>query len=182
MTPAFFGIKRAHLMIVAGTRHMLWVSGMTPARYDLMRVVKANPYGITQRTLRYLLGVSAATISRMVSSLEALGYLRRSRLARDRRCVEVSLTEEGDDRIQQANARAIETRSADRLTARSVTRDRFANPDRASVRKKVQAFEEILRGVRRFFDDPSPFRHPWRGGPFVSSEDLTLLDGWQSAA
>ena len=181
MTPAFFGIKRAHLLIVGATRTMVWTAGLTPARFDLMRVIKTNPVGVTQRTIRYLLGVSAATISRMVTSLEALGYVTRSRLVRDRRCVVVTLTEDGDERIQRALACAIASREADQVTGHSVTGNYFAGPDDAPVRKGVDELEKVLRHIRRYFCDPSPFRHPWRGGPFVAFEDNRLLDGWRAA-
>jgi len=48
-----------------------------------------------QSHLRRLLGVTAATISRMVRSLEALGYITRARNDYDRRQINIRITELG---------------------------------------------------------------------------------------
>jgi DNA-binding MarR family transcriptional regulator len=93
MDAAFFAVKQAHL---AGTRfctRLLARYGLTPARFDML-VAVADRRGITQRDLRFALGVARSTASEMVAELLALGLLARSR-AHDRRTFWLELTERG---------------------------------------------------------------------------------------
>jgi len=92
MHAIFFGIKRVHLRVLAVTRRMIGLSALTRARFDMLRIVELHPHGITQSTIRWLLGVSAPTVSRMLKALQRLGFVDRHRDARDGRCVRVRLT------------------------------------------------------------------------------------------
>ena len=93
----FFRIKRAHHSCLRVSREILGTL-ITPARFDLMFALEAcrgrNGYAF-QKELCVLLGVSDATVSRMVSSLVELGLLARDFDVLDgrRRCV--VLTDEG---------------------------------------------------------------------------------------
>jgi DNA-binding MarR family transcriptional regulator len=103
----FFDLKRGFLSSVWITRK--WLRdihpGMTAARYDMMYAIHGGPTeesqfvkrsdGIWQSDLRRQLGVSAAVVSRMVRSLEALGWVERGRPLHDTRQRKVELTRRG---------------------------------------------------------------------------------------
>ena len=81
----FFGLKRAHHGTLRITRKLLAAFGLTAARFDLLYAVKKERRGILQSALRKVLGVSRATVSRMLASLEELGLVRRTFAKQDRR-------------------------------------------------------------------------------------------------
>jgi DNA-binding MarR family transcriptional regulator len=93
MDDLLFALKRAHL---AGNRfswRLLMKLGLTPARFDLMRVLYARrDFAMAQSDLRKRLGVARATISRMLCVLEKLGWIERSVDPFDRRTRKVVLS------------------------------------------------------------------------------------------
>lgn len=165
MHTLFFGIKRAHLRVVALTRPFLEDACLTPARFDMLRIVSLRPHGILQRNVQYVLGVSGATVSRMIRSLELLGLVVRKRYERDRRCLLVTITEVGIDIMRRAMDGAIDSGAAEQLAARGTTGDRCVDSANDHVHREVIAFEDMLVRARAAYDDPSPVRHPWSGDP-----------------
>ncbi len=99
----FFGLKRAHQGTLRITREVLATLGLTAARFDLLYAVKKERRGIIQSALRKVLGVSRATVSRMLASLEELGLVRRTIAKQDRRQKLVELTTKGWWRISRAH-------------------------------------------------------------------------------
>ena len=95
MDDVFFGVKRGHLAVNAWALGRLKDFGVTPARFDLMRMIYERNYRRAQSELRRMLGVARATISRMVRSLEKLGWITREVNPYDRR------TRDCDHRQQQ---------------------------------------------------------------------------------
>jgi DNA-binding MarR family transcriptional regulator len=107
MHAILFGVKRAFLSSVWITRRWLREihPGMTAARYDMMYAIAGAPReerellkrrdGLWQSELRRQLGVSSAVVSRMVRSLEALGWVERGRPVHDTRQRSVALTPGG---------------------------------------------------------------------------------------
>jgi DNA-binding MarR family transcriptional regulator len=95
MDDLLFAYKRVHL---AGNRNALMLLrafGVTPARFDLMRILYGNPtYSMAQSWLRGELGVARATISRMLIALEKLRLVERKTDEFDRRTKLVTLTYE----------------------------------------------------------------------------------------
>jgi len=93
MDDLLFAYKRVHL---AGNRNalkLLLAFGVTPARFDLMRVLYGHRgFGTQQSWLRAELGVARATISRMLKALEKLGLVERKIDPYDRRTKTVTLT------------------------------------------------------------------------------------------
>jgi DNA-binding MarR family transcriptional regulator len=69
--------------------------GVTPARFDLMRLIYERNFRWVQSHLRGRLGVARATISRMLKSLEKLGWIERVVNPFDRRTRDCVLTYEG---------------------------------------------------------------------------------------
>jgi DNA-binding MarR family transcriptional regulator len=104
-----FQLKRAHHRVVAFGKSVLRRFGLTPARFDLLYVVYARwesrkrIYDAPAQTdLCRALGVTAATVSRMVRRLEKLGVVVRFRSHIDRRTKQVALTDEGLDLLREA--------------------------------------------------------------------------------
>ena len=96
MDDVFFGVKRAHLAVNAWALARLKKEfGVTPARFDLMRLIYERNFQWVQSELRRQLGVARATISRMLSSLEKLGWIERKPNPWDRRTRDCVLTYEG---------------------------------------------------------------------------------------
>ncbi len=74
MHAVFFGLKRAHQGTLRITRGVLTALGLTAARFDLLFAVKkSSRYGLNQSALRKVLGVSRATVSRMLASTRRAG-------------------------------------------------------------------------------------------------------------
>lgn len=95
MDDLLFALKRAHL---AGNRfawRLLMKIGLTPARFDLMRLLyERRGFSMAQSDLRARLGVARATISRMLCALEKLGWIERTVDPFDRRTRKVVLSYE----------------------------------------------------------------------------------------
>jgi DNA-binding MarR family transcriptional regulator len=156
MHPLFFGLKRVHHRVLAASRDLLAGVGLTPARFDLLRVVDAHRGGVAQAKVIILLGVSAATVSRMITSLEQLGLLLRERGSyRDGRLVHLRLTDAGRSAVRRALYRAIGGGAADLLAA-SALAQRWWAP--AGEHGKLA---DVLDMARTRLGDRAPFRHPW---------------------
>lgn len=172
----FFSIKRVHLRVVEVSKRLVGAFELTPARFDMLRVVMLHaPYGATQWRLRALLGVSAATVSRMAKSLEMLGFVARARSGRDARDVWVTLTELGKERVTAAMKALVDSGVADTFAKRGVDFD----PQAATVRLSV--LQTALSSMRRIYGDAALFIDPWRRGglvPYlVRTFDGTLRQG-----
>jgi len=103
-----FEMKLAHWRGVGITNFLLRRREvpMTAARVQLMHtIVMFSPSkGPVQVTLRQLLGCAASTVSRMLKALEEMGFVKRVRVAEDRRYKRVTVTEEGMAVLKDAAA------------------------------------------------------------------------------
>jgi DNA-binding MarR family transcriptional regulator len=95
MDDIFFGVKRSHLAVNRWALLKLREYGVTPARFDLMRMIYDRNYRWAQSELRAALGVARATISVMVRALVKLGWITREVNPFDRRTLDCVLTYEG---------------------------------------------------------------------------------------
>ena len=102
MNRMLFSMKRAHQSALRFSWHVLKGTGVTPARYDLLHALRKNKNGMRQKHLVRVLGVTRATVSKMLGSLEELGFVRREVDPSDRRCKIVWLTDEGLARLDAA--------------------------------------------------------------------------------
>ena len=106
----FFAIKRTFHATLRITRRLAARFCLTPARADMLYAIFRVPVApcmgppgrgvLTQRELRTALGVSAPTVSRMIRSLEALGFVKRCPSGRDRRTLDIRLTDFGWHRVR----------------------------------------------------------------------------------
>jgi DNA-binding MarR family transcriptional regulator len=154
----FFGLKRAYHSTIGLTRRCLAQLGLTAARFDMLHAVKSTPYGSHQKQLCRLLGVSAATVSRMLKSLEALGLVSRERSATDRRRRRVTITDLGRRVMRRAEhglvycghiSFAIECALCEPWR------------DETTVFLAMDALDGALRRVRHAFFDRATLFYPW---------------------
>jgi DNA-binding MarR family transcriptional regulator len=97
MNRIFLGAKRTHHSCLRISRTLLG-KALTPARFDMLFVLEAcdpQRFGIRQADLCTILGVSGATVSRMLKSLDELGYVHRQLDEDDGRRRVISLTDDG---------------------------------------------------------------------------------------
>lgn len=159
MHSVFFGVKRAYWRgISLQTRLLVEVdTWITPARFDLLRVLFVNRAGVSRYRLKLMLGVSGPVLSRMVRVLEEEGLLVRRRSDRDRRYVSVHPTPEGLLLVEDA----LRELRDDGLLETWVRRC-FASSDER-WQGEVELLERFLERARVALEDPTPRRHPWEG-------------------
>jgi len=103
MHSIFFGMKRAYQSSLRITRRIFKRLRLTAARFDLLYSLASTRRGERRQSdLRRRLGVTAPTVSRMVKSLVALGYVTRTPAPEDARQRYVTLTPEGRRRLWKA--------------------------------------------------------------------------------
>jgi DNA-binding MarR family transcriptional regulator len=159
MNAIFFGCKRAFQASLRITRPWLSELGLTAARFDMLTAIVKHPYGVLQNRLRNVLGVSAATVSRVLRSLEQLGMIRRCRSPVDRRLVHVSLTTEGRMRIRLATYVFITSGAAQLAVDCALTDNR--SHDESSCILQMDLVESALHRLRSTFRDPADLYYPW---------------------
>ncbi len=160
MHQIFFGVKRVHLLGLELSRALLRsvqvLDPLTPARFDMMRVVHVHDVhgvGVPQANIQLLLGVSGATVSRMLKALEERGSLARKRVGYMRGPV-VHLTDEGRALITRLMAALVDSGDIDDEL------DEMVEPEQEAL----PAFDKLLRFFRNAYNDQAPFDHPWRCG------------------
>jgi DNA-binding MarR family transcriptional regulator len=175
-----FQLKRAHHRVVAFGKSILRKFGLTPARFDLLYVVYARwefrkrAYDAPAQTdLCRALGVTAATVSRMVGRLERLGIVTRFGSRIDRRTKQVALTREGLDLLREAVDEILEEGVVDRAYQRAVRG--CPSPDMdplaevgpsAGLQLAVAELKERVEKIAKAFGDTSTLRYDsTRGWP-----------------
>lgn len=156
MHQIIFAVKRVHLLGLELLRALLGGDLLTPARFDMMRIVHVHDLqgvGVPQANIRLLLGVSGATVSRMLKALQQRGYVVRERVRYVRGLI-VKLTENGRALIKRLMARLVDNKVIDHELDEMVEAEPEALP----------AFDKLLQLFRDAHDDPAPFEHPWRCG------------------
>ena len=99
MDPVLFGAKRAYYATLEYGRKVLAEFGLTPARFEVLHLLLDKCE--SQRHLRGRLGLARSTLSRMLSVLEALGWVRRQDDIFDRRTRGCLLTEAGTAKVRE---------------------------------------------------------------------------------
>jgi DNA-binding MarR family transcriptional regulator len=163
MHAIFFGLKRAHHGTLRLTRSILAALGLTAARFDLLYAITKSNDRMIQSALRKVLGVSRATVSRMLSSLEELGLVRRTIPPADRRQKLVELTTKGRLRIAFAHRHL--TRSGwaqlavDSALGGEDSECRWC--DEAECVGATGSLELLLQRIRHAFNDQATLDYPW---------------------
>jgi DNA-binding MarR family transcriptional regulator len=165
----FFALKRSFHATLRITRGMAAAFGLTPARADMLyaifRVPVADYVGaagrgsITQSKLRRELGVSAPTVSRMVRSLEALGFLRRCRSIHDRRTHDISLTDNGWRRVRAMFYEIFKWDFFGLALDCALSRTPLPTDDEQLEQRRGELYELTSR-IRRAFRDHATLEYP----------------------
>jgi DNA-binding MarR family transcriptional regulator len=172
MHQVFFSVKRVHLRVVEIGKKLLKQFELTPARFDLLRVVDAHhPHPVLQSKICTLLGVSAATVSRMLISLERLGFVVREKATTDPRNLLVSLSDFGWNRVDEAMVALVCRGTAERMARRGMAFE----PKLAVLRLSV--LQKHLNSMRRIYGDDAPFIHPWRDDELTEYHFTTVVGG-----
>jgi DNA-binding MarR family transcriptional regulator len=148
--------------------------GLTPARFDLLQALRLwslrnGLEWVKQVSLRELVGTSEANISRMLTSLEKLGLVRRRR-DDEGRSRGVKLTRKGRSRLARATEALIRKGAAHRAVQAFFPRDARHTKEKAEKRnfKTLVRLSRSLGRIRRTLGDRGrleylihvPFRPP----------------------
>jgi DNA-binding MarR family transcriptional regulator len=175
MHAIIFGLKRAHHGTLRITRGVLTAMGLTAARFDLLYALETSREGLVQSALRKLLGVSRATVSRMLASLEELGLVVREVRSYDRRQRFVALTAEGHLRIQSAHREFTRSGWAQLAVDSALCSDRYADHlwcDESACIHATASLEGWLNRIRRAFFDRARLEYPWSPEDIVTWWDM----------
>lgn len=155
MHAILFGLKRAFQASLRLGRDTLRHYPLTPARFDMMHAVRR---GTTQRDLREALGVSAPTVSRMLRSLEELGFVVR-RLAEDARTRWVELTAAGERVLARVRRDIMDSGYMTLAVDCVLSGSRWF--DWGACFEAKEAFEDWLFRVRYALCDRASLAYPW---------------------
>jgi len=82
------------------------MGGLTPGRFSLLVLLKANP-GINQTALSRGVGVDKSTLTPALDQLEKKGLVQRERTAKDRRTYALSLSPAGEALLAELMAKVM---------------------------------------------------------------------------
>jgi DNA-binding MarR family transcriptional regulator len=168
MNAIFFACKRVfHGAVRIGREPLQSVApGLTAARFDMMFVLAGQPLeadqfrrdGMLQSELRQILGVSAPVVTRMLRSLEALGWVARYRNEYgDQRQRTVVLTEAGLACIRSAYKLVV--RIAKRIVDRAICWGNHRDADARFFH--MDTLECYLRRLRAYCRDTARLCYRW---------------------
>jgi DNA-binding MarR family transcriptional regulator len=154
MDSILFGMKRSHQASLRFGHKVLAPFGLTPARFDMMFALSRS-YSNRQSDLRRELGVARSTVSRMLGSLERLGWVERAARRHTRR---IYLTPAGAALLGRAVKRVCGGRVAYRMVARAIR----VGPRSASREFMARGkLEGILYRFRRVLGDHATLYYAW---------------------
>ena len=131
------GLRPTLLHLNRRLRKELGPLGITGGQASLLWAIRSKP-GLGVRELADLEGVSPPAMTAYVDRLEAAGLVVRTRSQRDRRRVELALTEEGVRVLRSARSRR---------TAWLAARLKRLEPE------ELAAIEDALPALRRLIED-----------------------------
>ncbi len=158
-----FGLKRAYQATLRLGRDICsrFAQGLTPARLDMLYAIHHNALNcVTQMKLRRLLGVSRPTVSRMLKSLEGLGWVERGPGPhRDTRTRMVRLTATGVALLKRVLEAVLASGVVKFVVDTSLSMGQFWHEGRCLVER--DRTEGILRRIREDFGDTASIYYPW---------------------
>ena len=160
MHSILFGLKRAFHSTLRLTRKTLGKMGLTAARFDLLYALHSRgKRGALQSQLRRTLGVCASVVSRMLKSLELLGYVKRERALGDTRQRWVTLTNKGRGRIQRGIRQFISWGYVHLALESVLVPDAWSDPGQALA--ALENAEALLQLFREGFGDSADLHYRW---------------------
>ena len=158
-----FGFKRAHHATLRITRPILAEYGLTPARLDLLQVLRCRELAyiqLFQTGIRRILGVSAPTVCRMLQALERLGLVTRRRDSRDLRQRRVSLTDRARVLLRKVLQTHVEDGSMVKRVHQALARHPSVKPP-LSLRHELKRVENLFARVLVNLRDTAVAWEPW---------------------
>jgi DNA-binding MarR family transcriptional regulator len=151
--------KRVFLRLVRVRRHLMDRWGLTPARFDMLFAIRCQRQRwFPQRKLRELLGVCASTISRMLDSLVALGFMRKRQVEGDRRRRELAITDHGKRTLRCMFTNIIKSGLARRVVGHLLADDPDGAPTTdEEITRVLRAFETTLGYFKMNLEDTACF-------------------------
>ena len=152
MDDLLFAFKRVHLAGNRNAMKLLLAFGVTPARFDLMRILHGNrTFSMSQSFLRARLGVARATLSKMLKALEKLGLVERKTDEFDRRTKRVTLTFAARSLVWNVLVALVRTREIGKVIDAALERH-VTRVAAADERRKVEsiAIRLLTRLARRW--------------------------------
>ena len=148
---------------------------LTPARFDMLTAIANDPAGIAQNVLRRVLDVTSPVISRMLQSLEELGFVDRVVYPEDRRTNWITLTAEGKDLLDAAQREFLYGGFTERqvrlILMPTVT-------DGGVIRRTMKRTRRFLTKLRERVLDESTLKYP----AYMSSGDRSPAHPLRSRA
>jgi DNA-binding MarR family transcriptional regulator len=141
------------------TRTALASLGLTPARFDMLYVVVKERSMMSQRDLQRALGVAAATVSRMLKSLEKLGFVERTVMDEDHRRRVVVLTKAGRRRVLKAARWLIHSGNIQLMVDSALSPNRWYDP--AACRRVRDELGRVLHLLRHAYRDVATRHYPY---------------------
>lgn len=158
-----FGFKRAHQATLRITRPILARYGITPARLDLLQVLRVRELSGTQLLqsgVRRILGVTAPTVCRMLQALERLGLVTRSPLPRDLRERRVLLTDRARDLLRNILERHVQNGAILERVHEALARRRGVKPP-LSLKNELKRVENLCDRILWNLADTAVVYEPW---------------------
>jgi DNA-binding MarR family transcriptional regulator len=159
--PIFQSFKRAYWSSMRFSR--AWMSvyrqeyRVTPARLDMLIIVGRDRAGVAQNVLRQTLDVCDSVVSRMLDSLEELGYVVRARCPHDRRVNWLQLTERGHEILEEMTRKLLHDGFTEHCVRDILSADPTDNPLTERMLARTRRF---LLHVRRRVVDRSTMVYP----------------------
>jgi DNA-binding MarR family transcriptional regulator len=151
MHRVWWGVHRASLCAIKVCKVMAKPFGLTPSRFHMLSAIAAEKVTwFPQRGLRELLGISAQTISRMLKSLVACGFIVKRVMEADRRRRELAFTRAGKEMFLRAFGTLVEGGLATHVAGRALTDLGWPSTpaERAAAIDKFYGLAELRFGLR----------------------------------
>jgi len=156
----YFSVKRLFLSAMHKVQMpMLRRLGLTPARFDVLFILhQPDKRSSRQRDLWKALGVSRATICKMMKLLERLGFLTRSRWTRKR--VYVALTDLGRAVLRHAlKTLRLRRRGPVERTTHSIFVKRWWSE--SACLQELESVQLYTDRLRKTLTDGATHYYPW---------------------
>lgn len=122
-TPGFL-VRIVQIQIFDAFYRFFEEIGLTPAQHTILMVVRDNP-SITQSEVAAILQIQLPNLVKILAAFEQDGTLRRTRSKRDRRAVELALTQRGLELARRSTSRADEFNERTLAPLRPTDRAKF---------------------------------------------------------
>ena len=161
MDAIFFGVKRGYYATLRYSWKQLARFGITPARFDVLRVIYDREDGVAQDYLRGMMCVARSTMSRMMLALVRLGWVKRKREPYDGRTYWCELTPKGESLVCDVMQSIVNSRivadAVDGALAPTIGRERQPDVERLLARSLFQRLSHAFAQHKFGFGMPHVF-------------------------